>query len=229
VTEGEVLEDIQTRKNPTLRLKESLKSGFRVRLDISALDAESISVSISSDNILRVFHTIPAKDSADASAADEVTLHQRQLLESCLVQALVCVIVNQSLYIRERSKEVAALEYTGTLLRFLPVVAESETEMRFTVTLRVPVDFTHSDVFVKTIDDSLMIRGQCSSSIEENPPSPSSSLGSLTPGTGVHFSVMTKLPEGAVSRTVRAEMSSENQLIIRGRLNPASRRMTCAF
>ena len=189
-----------------LKLKESLKSGVRIKIDVSHYELDKIVVAVTSDNVLKVY----------IIGDEKKMLHVLQLSQNPPLQSLLCSIVDgTSLYIRERSKEAMALEFSGAGDKFLPVIKTDETSLKFTAVIHIPEEITFDDVIVKTVDESLVIKGQQGTSSQ----SPS----------GTSIRVLMALPEGADNRSVVARMIDFNQLVIEGLLGLASRRMTCNF
>lgn len=186
-----------------LKLKESLKSGVRIKIDISQHELDKIVVAVTNDNTLKVY----------VIGDEKKMLHVLQLSHNPPLQSLLCSIIDgNSLYIRERSKEATALEFAGVGDRFLPVVKTDETALKFTVVIHIPEEITFDDVVVKTVDESLVIKGQRGTSAQSR-----------------LIRVIMALPEGADNRSVTARMIDFNQLVIEGCLGLASRRMTCNF
>lgn len=196
-----------TRNGAGLRLKESLKSGIRVKIDISQYNVDNIVVAVTSDDVLNVY----------IAGSDKQNLHSLQLLPNPPVQSLACSIVDgTSLYIREKSKEAMVYEYSANSCRFLPVVVLDETLLKFTIIFHVPEQIAFENLMIKTVDESLVIKGCQNSSVH-------------CQAGNFFFRVMVALPDGADNRSVTARMIDFNQVIIEGCLGLASRRMTCNF
>lgn len=190
-----------------LKLKESLKSGIRVKIDISQYNLDNIVVAVTSDDVLNVY----------VAGNDKQDLHSLQLLPNPPVQSLACSIVDgTSLYIREKSKEAMVYEYSANSCRFLPVVVLDETLLKFTIIFHIPEQVAFENLVIKTVDESLVIKGCQNSSVHHQ-------------AGDFFFRVMVALPDGADNRSVTARMIEFNQVIIEGCLGHASRRMTCNF
>lgn len=190
-----------------LKLKESLKSGIRVKIDISQCNLENIVVAVTNDNSLSVY----------VAGKERKILYSRKLQPNPPVQSLACSIVDGvSLYIREKSKEAMVYEYCGNGSRFLPVMLLDETLLKFTIIFHIPDEITFENVVIKTVDESLVIKGCQSSSVQRQ-------------GHDFSFRVIMALPESSDNRSVTAHMIEFNQVVIEGCLGLSSRRMTCNF
>jgi hypothetical protein len=159
-----------TSKSRQLRLKESLKSGVRVRLDLAdiagGVNPDHVYVAISNvgepcgDCSLRVCSAIAE---TAAVGSDKMPLLEVPIPRHTCIAALTCYITEgRTLYIRERAKESMCVEFGGGHHGdvFLPVVREDESQLRVTVTMHVPEPFNFEDLTVKTVDDRLVVRGR---------------------------------------------------------------------
>lgn len=195
------------KRGSALKHRDSSKYGIRFRLDLANRDPDNITVSINvEEHILRVFD-------------DGEPIHMLQLAENTDPQTLLCTILDgNTLFIKQRSKEMMCLEYEGSSEVNLPISRQDESLLTTTISLRIPSNVSADEVCVKTIDDTLMVRtgGSTSDAAEGS-----------TDG-GHQFWVALGLPEGTDTRSVCAWMM-KGHLTVKGRMMPTSRRMTCAF
>lgn len=192
-----------SKRGSALKYRDSSKYGIRFRLDLGNRNPDNITVSINiEEHILRVFD-------------DGEPIHLLQLAENTDPQTLSCTILDgNTLFIKQRSKEMMCLEYEGSSEVNLPISRQDESLLTTTISLRVPSNVNAEDISVKTIDDTLMIRTGGSTSDAAS--------------SAHQFWVAVSLPEGTDTRSVCAWVM-KGRLTVKGRLMPTSRRMTCAF
>jgi len=160
-------------QNTKLRMKESLKCGVRLKVDLTGIPPDAIAVSmVTYSNITESRQRLKVYSTSDDSCA---TLYDEQIASHVSPGSLSCWVTEDltSIYIRERSKECTLVEFSYVDSRddpgvdevcevrecFLPVVRMNEDERLYQITLKVPRDFTFEDLSVKTVDDTLIIKG----------------------------------------------------------------------
>ena len=206
-----------SRLKETSLLKKLIDFGIKFRLDITGKNPQKLAVSVDgNDHFLRIFST-------EHSTVE--TIHLLQLGMETRIQTLACTIGDGFLSIRERPKDVVFLQYDGISDKSLPIVTEDETKFVVTINLFVPKELQSDDLTVKTIDNVLVIKGAA----KQLPNDFLQTSQELLTSEGKSFRVAINLPNGTFTRTIKAWISAEGQLLIRGHMAPTSRRMTCNF
>ena len=143
----------EKKKSTGLSIRESLKTGIRIKVNISEYSWDRIVVSIDRENILNVYYL-------GGNDVSEKILHSVKITAATSVQSIACnVIDGGSLYIRERAKESTVIDFVGFTKRFLPIVKLDESSLRFEISLHVPKEVYFEEIGVKTVDSRLVIKG----------------------------------------------------------------------
>ena len=209
--------------------KESLKKGFRIKQDISMYNVDELVVCVEHGIHLRVYVQ---------TMWDSAVLSELELPSVTMLDKLMCTVThNHMLYIREKLTEAMELVCSDSdQQRYLPVLLEDEMSSTVKCIWHVPDEFTYDDVYVKTVDEQLVVMGHkqqgsppegCWSSAVEDGKTVMAASATTQLAASPMFKMILQLPEGVDSRTVSASLSYQNQLLVTGALGSSSRRYTC--
>lgn len=189
---------------------------FRLKVDLKSVPIEDLTVSILHNKMLRL----------EALQGPKRVLLESNLPDGIDISRLSCTVTDkETLVIRERTKESMKLEYSESSCVYLPLVFADETKHELTVVTHLPSDHSWEDVNVKTIDSNIVI----SYSKRSNSPGSRSparfAFGGSSVGTNQPSTVLSlRLPDGTDSRSVGAVLTKRDQIVIKARLGPTTRR-----
>lgn len=188
-----------------------------IQVEVGSRNAEDLVVAVDDSRHLTV--------EAISTFGDNV-LYDSPLSDDLTSGSLLCHLTgNGQLHIRRQSPSLASEKFVGTGSVFIPIIRLNETSLELTVVLHIPEDFRFDDVIVRTVDSQLIVIGR-KRSMSLQATDGSMELSSQTSHHSVRpsFRVFVQLPKEVNCRSVNASLTDDNQLIVKGEIDPLPRR-----